>query len=76
MPPPAVGFPRQFQVQVSLDGKSWGAPVASGQGSPLTIAAFRPVRARFVRVTQTGSGGDVPNWVIQNLRIYQAPATR
>jgi mono/diheme cytochrome c family protein/glucose/arabinose dehydrogenase len=75
-PVPAVGFPRQFQVQVSLDGKSWGTPVATGQGRPLTIAAFRPVRARFVRITQMGTGGEVPNWVIQNLRIYQAPATR
>ena len=55
--PPVFGsFPIAYKVQVSMDGKTWGAPVAQGEGSPATtIATFRPVQAKFVRVTQTGS---------------------
>jgi hypothetical protein len=67
------GFPREYQVQLSLDGKDWGKPVATGQGSPLTVVALSPTKARFIRITQTGSMPDAPAWVIQNLRIYAAP---
>ena len=73
-PPAPPGFPRQYQVEVSLDGKDWGQPVASGQGSRLTTVALKPTRARFIRITQTGTEADAPPWVIQNLRIYTAPA--
>jgi hypothetical protein len=75
-PPPAPvtpGFPREYQVQVSLDGKAWSEPVARGAGSPLTIASFAPVRARFIRITQTAAGApSAPAWVIQNLRVFRA----
>ena len=71
-PPPVFGtFPTAYQVQVSLDGKSWSRPVAQGSGSAATtVAAFAPVRARFVRITQTGKG-DAP-WSVLNLRVYVA----
>jgi mono/diheme cytochrome c family protein/glucose/arabinose dehydrogenase len=75
-PPPTPGFPRQYQVQVSTDGRTWSAPVAQGQGSALTIASFAPVRATFVRITQTGTAANAPAWVIQNLRIFRAPRTQ
>ncbi len=74
-PPPSLGFPRQYQVQVSTDGTTWSAPVAQGAGAPLTTAAFAPVRAKAVRITQTAPADPAaPAWVIQNLRIYTAPA--
>jgi len=73
VPRPVPGFPREYQVQLSLDGKDWGKPVATGQGSPLTVVSLNPTKARFIRVTQTGSAPDAPAWVIQNLRIYAAP---
>jgi hypothetical protein len=72
---PAPGFPRAYEVQVSLDGKEWGKPVATGQGSPLTVASLTPTKARFIRITQTASMPDAPAWVIQNLRVYEAPPT-
>ena len=57
-----------------MDGKTWGAPVAEGQGSgPTTTIAFRPVRAKFVRITQTATVENGPAWSIQRLRLYQAP---
>ena len=55
-----------------MDGKSFGAPVARGSGNTLTIASFAPVRARFVRITQTSvPAADSPAWSIQNLRVYE-----
>ena len=76
-PPTPVGtYPRGYRVETSLDGASWGTPVATGQGGGLmTAIAFRPVRAKFVRITQTESVTDGPPWTMQRLRLYQAPAT-
>ena len=71
-PPPVFGsFPLGYRVQVSMDGKSWSAPVAEGKGSPATtVATFRPVQARFIRVTQTDSGENAPPWSVLNFRIF------
>ena len=66
-------FPIAYKVQLSMDGKTWGAPVAQGTGSPATIiATFRPVQAKFVRVTQTGSAENAPAWSVLNFRVYAA----
>lgn len=77
-PAATIGFPRGYTVQVSMDGTSWGSPVAQGQGSGSpTVITFAPVRAKFVRITQTATAPDVPAWSIQRLRVYQsAPAAR
>jgi mono/diheme cytochrome c family protein/glucose/arabinose dehydrogenase len=73
-PPPPVGYPRQFEVQVSMDGTTWGAPVAKGQGTgSSTSATFPAVRAKFVRITQTGSAPDAPPWSVLRLRLFEAP---
>ena len=71
-PPPVFGsFPLGYRVQVSMDGKTWSAPVAEGKGSPATtVATFRPVQARFIRVTQTDSGENAPPWSVLNFRLY------
>ena len=51
--------------------RSWSAPVAEGKGSPATtVATFRPVQARFIRVTQTDSGENAPPWSVLNFRVY------
>ena len=64
---------REYQVQVSLDGKKW-TPVAKGSISALTVAAFPPVSAKFVRLTQTAPPQGPGRLVIQNLRLFQAAA--
>ncbi len=72
-PPPPLGFPREYQVQVSMDGAAWGQPVTQGKGTgTLTDIAFAPVRAKFVRITQSGSA-EAP-WTIQRLRLYEPGA--
>ena len=53
-----------------MDGASWSAPIAQGPGStPTTIISFAPVRARFIRVTQTGTAST--QWAIAQIRIYE-----
>jgi mono/diheme cytochrome c family protein len=74
-PPTVPGYPRGYEVEVSMDGTTWGTPVAQGQGrGVITEIAFAPVRAKFVRIKQTGSADNVP-WSIRRLRVYEAPAS-
>ena len=69
-PPPPLGFPREYQVQVSMDGTTWGQPIARGKGSgTLTDIVFAPTRAKFVRITQSGTAA--APWTIQRLRLYE-----
>ena len=71
-PPPTPGFPRAYRVQVSMDGTTWSAPVAEGQGTGAsTVIAFAPVQAKFVRLTQTADTPDAPVLSIQRLRLYE-----
>jgi mono/diheme cytochrome c family protein/glucose/arabinose dehydrogenase len=73
-PPPVGTYPRGYKVQVSLDGQKWSEPVAQGEGRGVTTAiTFAPVRARFVRITQTGTVDNAAVWSIQGLRLFQAP---
>ena len=75
--PAVVAYPRGYSVTTSMDGQSWSQPVATGKGEgSRTTIAFAPVKAKFVRITQTASGEDMPNWSITNLRLFEAPSGR
>jgi hypothetical protein len=64
--------PREYTVQVSMDGTTWSAPVAEGKATGVaTTIAFAPVRARFVRITQTGPAEGAPPWFMQNVQLYE-----
>jgi mono/diheme cytochrome c family protein len=66
-------YPRGYKVELSSDGQTWGAPVASGQGTgPLTEITFAPARAKFIRITQTGSVNGL-FWSIHELEVLQPP---
>jgi mono/diheme cytochrome c family protein/glucose/arabinose dehydrogenase len=76
-PQPELGYPRGYRVEVSLDGTSWGTPVAQGAGAGVvTTATFAPTQAKFVRITQTASTPGAPPFAVQRLRLYEAPAAR
>jgi mono/diheme cytochrome c family protein len=67
---PTPGYPRAYKVETSMDGTTW-ARAAEGQGSgATTIISFQPARAKFLRLTQTGSAADAPAWSIQQLRLF------
>jgi mono/diheme cytochrome c family protein len=70
-PPPFGSFPIAYQIQVSMDGKTWGKPIAEGAGAvSSTIATFPPVQAKFIRVTQTGKADNAAAWSVLNFRVY------
>ena len=75
--PRPIPYARGYKVQVSMDGTTWSAPVAEGQGSgQSTTITFAPVRAKFVRITQTATTENAPSWAVQQLQLYEIRAAR
>jgi len=66
--------PHKYIVQVSTDGKTW-SQVAAGEGKRKTSISFNPVKAKFVKITQTGSSNDESPWKMQGMKFYQAGKT-
>ena len=60
-----------------MDGTTWSEPVAEGQGqNPTTTITLKPVPARFVRITQTGTPQTAAAWAIQRVRIFTIGAAK
>jgi mono/diheme cytochrome c family protein/glucose/arabinose dehydrogenase len=64
-----------YRVQVSMDGTTWSDPVAEGQGAgaiaaTTPVALTKPVQARFIRITQTGTPPNQFGWGIQRIRVF------
>jgi hypothetical protein len=73
---PASG-PVSYSLQLSTDGSTWGTPVAQNAGdTPTTIVMFKPVQAKFIRITQTGTARNGELWAIQQIRVYGNPKTQ
>ncbi len=67
-------YPAGYSVQLSMDGTTWSKPVAQGKGDGTqTDVTFTPTRAKYVRITETGTPTDGADWVIRDLRLYEAP---
>ena len=65
-------YPRGYKVELSTDGKTWSAPVATGAGNtPLTDISFPPAMARVIRITQTGAVSGL-FWSIHELNVFAA----
>lgn len=76
-PEPIQTYPRVYILELSVDGNSW-QQVATGQpGNQEVRIIFPPTRARFIRITQTGTPEDSPDaipWSMRQLRIYGYPS--
>jgi hypothetical protein len=60
-----------------MDGTTWSNAVAEGQGDGTrTDVSFTPVKAKYIRITQTGTPDDAAHWAISNLRVYEAPTAK
>lgn len=73
-PPPFTSietFPSEYIVQTSTDGQSW-SQVAKGKGSKETMVSFDPVKAKFLKITQTGIVEDARPWSMVGMKVYQA----
>jgi mono/diheme cytochrome c family protein len=74
--PPKSGYPRGYKVDVSVDGTTWKT-VAEGKGTgTATRIAFAPVRVKFVKITQTADGADLPPWTIQRFSLFDVAGSR
>ena len=68
----ARDYPRGYNVEVSMDGKSWSKPVVTGKGdNPVTDIEFSPIEAKHIRINQTGSVAGL-FWSIHELDIFRA----
>lgn len=63
--------PAGYDVYVSDDGKNWEMPVASGKGGRwgVTAATFEPVKARYIKIEQTGKTNQF--WSIFEIDVYK-----
>ncbi|GAA2873196.1 glucosylceramidase [Actinoplanes cyaneus] len=62
-------YARAWKLEVSRDGASWRtAATGSGTGQ-LTDVDLPPTRARYLRITSTGSSAS--GWSIADLRLYR-----
>jgi hypothetical protein len=62
----------KFEIEVSLDGKTWGPAVAKSVGTaPLGYVQFEPVWARYLRIVQTGEDTEGRHWSIRRLEILE-----
>ncbi len=63
--------PAEYAVSVSADGQRWSDPVATGKGElGITTITFPTQRARYFRVTQTGTNPKY-HWSIYELDVYR-----
>lgn len=66
-------WPDSYDVSVSNDAVNWGSPIASGIGhSGLITIDFPTQSARYIRITQTGSG-QTHYWSIHELNVITGP---
>ncbi|MET8152155.1 discoidin domain-containing protein, partial [Actinoplanes sp. NPDC005259] len=62
-------YARGWALSVSSDGVAWRT-LARGEGAgQLTNVDLPPTRARFLRVTSTGTSGSW--WSVADLRVYR-----
>ncbi len=55
-PPPIHTYPKEYNVDVSLDGKQWTNVITKGEGTGASMTIrFDPVNAKFLRITLTKS---------------------
>ena len=67
-------YPRGYKLEISSDGSTWKS-VATGKGTgPITDIAFTPTKAKFIRITQTGSVSGL-YWSIHELQVFAANDT-
>jgi len=69
----AVGYPRGYRVETSLDGTTWKTAAEGAGAGSATEITFAPVQARYVRLTQTATSADAPPWNVLRLRLFEAP---
>ena len=59
-----------------MNGTTW-TQVAAGEGTGANTAiTFRPVSAKYLKITQTAAPTAAPPWSITQLRIFEVPGAK
>jgi hypothetical protein len=67
-------YPREYEVFVSNDGKSWGNKVKAGEGTmDVTEIVLRVQKARYFKINQIGLGVGGAYWAIHELHVDYDP---
>ncbi len=63
--------PAGYAIYASNDKEKWGAPVAAGKGGRwgVTTAVFKPVKARYIKIEQTGKTNQF--WSIFEIDVFK-----
>ncbi len=64
-------YPRGYKVEVSSDGQAWKQVTVGHGSSAVTDLLFAPTKAKFLRITQTGSVGGL-FWSIHEIQLFAA----
>jgi mono/diheme cytochrome c family protein len=70
--PPYQSYPRDYELQVSMDGTQWNTIDAGKCDSPDTILSFAPSKTKFLRLVLTDNlkeEGEIP-WSMRQLKIF------
>ena len=63
-------YPRKYRVEASLDGKAWAKVMEDeGKATPTEIIFPEPRKARFIKITQTGSASAY--WSIDEMLLFK-----
>ncbi len=71
---PGKDFPRGYLLEVSTDGSTWQQVSRKDPNWRSVAVTFTPVRARFVRITQTRTPRWAVVWAVSDITIKAAPA--
>jgi hypothetical protein len=66
-------WPRGWKIEVSQDGQTWDKPVLEGQSEKASTTDFlfpKPAKAKFIRITDTGSTKGT-YWSIHELDVLE-----
>ena len=77
-PPPLQTYPRNYELQVSLDGNNWETVTAGSCETPEVLIDLGGSEARFLKIIHKGNvteTGEIP-WNMRQLKIfgYSSPA--
>ena len=66
-------WPRGWKIEISQDGQTWDKPVLEGQSEKVSTTDFlfpKPAKAKFIRITDTGSTKGT-YWSIHELDVLE-----
>jgi glucosylceramidase len=66
--------PRGYQVELSMDGANWSTVAEGTSTGNMTAINWTPARARFLRITQTGTAPGAPAWSMLETKLYTRAA--